>query len=61
MTLGEYIQSLGLTDKAFAEKVGLTSVTISKAKQGNIGRVTAKKLIDFSDGKLDYNSIYKET
>ncbi len=58
--LSRYIISLGMTDKEFAKQIGVGPVTISHAKSGNIGRVTAKKIIDFSGGKLNYDDIYRE-
>jgi transcriptional regulator with XRE-family HTH domain len=61
MKLSEYIKSLNMTDKAFAEEMGVTPVTISRAKSGDMGRVMAQKIIDHSGGKLTYGELYNET
>jgi predicted transcriptional regulator len=58
MNLSDYIKTLGITDKAFAKMIGVTPVTISRAKSGDVGRVTAKKMIDHSGGKITYKDLY---
>jgi len=58
MKLSKYIKSLNITDKEFAKEIGVTPVTISRAKSGNIGSKTADKIYDHSYGKVTYDDLY---